>query len=151
MKGSAMALSEKHKRIVIELLDGGKLNEWEIQALSDINARDDNGQLHRVTPKMEAMIERMKLQYIDGEDTRNIKLPEVRTEYDNCKLLRESTGYYIEVKGVRLEEITSKKEGVVIIEWLSRVLDEFEQVIKNTTGSVMTEEDVFGDPDNQPF
>ena len=147
-----MALSEKHKRIVIELLDSGKLNDWEKEALGDINSRDDQGNLHRVTPKMEGMIERMKKQYIDGEDTRNMKAPEVRTVYDNCQLLRESTGYFIEVKGLRMSEITSKKEGVVIIEWLDRALKELEQAIVGSTPSpAMTEEDVFGDPDNEPF
>ena len=149
-----MALSEKHKRIVIELLDGGKLNDWEKEALGDINSRDDQGNLHRVTPKMEGMIERMKKQYIDGEDTRNMKAPEVRTVYDNCQLLRESNGYFIEVKGARMSEITSKKEGVVIIEWLDRALAEFEGAILNASPeakSVITEEDVFDDPDNQPF
>ena len=149
-----MALSEKHKRIVIELLDGGKLNDWEKEALGDINSRDDQGNLHRVTPKMEGMIERMKKQYIDGEDTRNMKAPEVRTVYDNCQLLLESNGYFIEVKDVRIGEITSKKEGVVIIEWLDRAINELGQAVTGnatTPAAAMTEEDVFDDPDNQPF
>lgn len=123
-----MSLSEKHKRTIRELLDSGKLNEWETNALTDINTRDDNNQLHRVTPKMEAMFDKLKRKYIDGEDVKDDKGPRLPTEYKNCKVTRKSDGYFIEIEGTELGAITTKGEGVVIIEWLSRALDEIKEI-----------------------
>ena len=145
-------MQPKYKRLLRELLESGKLNDWEQNTFEDIWNRDEQYG-STLSMKQKAMFDKAKAKYVDGEDTRNFK-PEVPTEYDNCKLERTNAGYNILIEGKRISIPTTKSEGVIILAWLSEALPELrsnghsEEYITNTEEPEEVNQEV---DDNVPF
>ena len=139
-------MQPKYKRLLSELLDSGKLNEWEQNVFGDIYNRDESNSMN-LSIKQKNMIDKAKGKYIDGlskgEVNKSIQIP---TEYPNCKLLKTAKGYLIEANGEQINVPTTKKEGVFILAWLTEALPELTKTSSSTPP--MTDPDFNTDPDS---
>ncbi len=106
----------KHRTLLEELVDSGLLNEWEQNAFQDMINRDDQYNI-KLSIKQEAIINKAKAKYFDGEEvSKGSNLPD---EYENCALKTDSDGYYIEVLGERAGQYITRKDGQIILAWLA--------------------------------
>jgi transketolase len=112
----------KYRALLEELVDSGRLNEWEQNAFQDMINRDDRFTI-TLSLKQKSIVNKAKKKYFDGEDVGNNEsgLPEV---YDNCKLRMDGNGCQIEANGIVLSEPVTRKEGQIILSWLTKILPE---------------------------
>ena len=139
----------KYRKLLEELVDSGLLNAWEQNAFQDILNRDDQYNI-KLSLRQEAIIKKAKAKYFDGEEvSKGSSLPD---EYENCILKTDSDGYYIEVLGKRVNQYITRKDGLMILAWLTEAIpqmnineDQSEQETKEKVEELSTtiEEDEF--------
>lgn len=113
-------MKTKYKRMINATLETGKCNEWEEKVLSELLERDEEYNITLTIKQRKNVVEKCYDKYIKGIDSPDkMWLP---TEYNNCKLVKGENGYEIQLDDIKIPTDTTKKEGSVILAWLTKAI-----------------------------
>jgi len=100
--------------LIVELETGGyPTNDWETERLKEWKNKYRD---REPTRKIKECLEKMKMQYIEGKDTRSY---EPQTAFGDFEVKQTTQGYFVHFKDKPLGSTIARIEGTIIAEWLA--------------------------------